>query len=392
MYVNTGKSVWNDTRYRDHNMESPRVLVADDQPHVLEALRLLLKTEGFTPETVNSPAGVLQAIRNRAFDVLLLDLNYARDTTSGNEGLELLSRIREFDSALPVVLMTAWANIELAVEAMQKGGRDFMTKPWDNQKLLKSLRRQIEEGRVLRQQQREIDEARVIQERLLPVDLPASSGCDVQIFWKPAKDVGGDYFDAIPVGSSAAAFCIGDVAGKGLPAALLMSNMQASVRVLAAGTSSPAALCRGLNRMVLKNTRSERLTTFFCGILDSERENLRYSNAGHIPPFLVREDGEIRRLEEGGMLFGIGPDSKYEEGETAFRAGDRLILLTDGITEAMNAESEDFGENRISTLLRENRQLRPADLQQKLLEAVRSFAAGEFCDDATFATIALNKH
>src|SRR4030095_14042022 len=99
---------------------------------------------------------------------LLLDLNYARDTTSGVEGLELLSRIRELDSSLPVVLMTAWGSIELAVEAMQGGGRDFVQKPWDNDKLLGSLRKQIEEGRVLREKKREVEEAREIQRRLVP--------------------------------------------------------------------------------------------------------------------------------------------------------------------------------------------------------------------------------
>src|SRR5258706_1528551 len=146
-------------------MESPRILIADDQAHVREALALLLKNEGFVSETVSSPTAVVDAVRDRNFDVLLLDMNYARDTTSGGEGLELLSRIRELDSALPVVLMTAWGSIELAVEAMQGGGRDFVQKPWDNEKLLISLRRHIEEGRVLREKQREMQEARNIQRR-----------------------------------------------------------------------------------------------------------------------------------------------------------------------------------------------------------------------------------
>src|SRR5215470_519983 len=149
-------------------MESPRILIADDQPHVLDALQLLLKNEGFVPETASSPAAVVEAVQKRNFDVLLLDLNYARDTTSGDEGLELLSRVRQLDSALPVVLMTAWASIELAVQAMQGGGRDFVQKPWDNDKLLASLRRHIEEGRVLREQKREREEARQIQLRLMP--------------------------------------------------------------------------------------------------------------------------------------------------------------------------------------------------------------------------------
>src|SRR5947207_13897046 len=175
----------------------PRVLIAVDQAHVREALQLLLKNEGFDSEAVSSPRAVMEAVQDRSFDILLLDLNYARDTTSGSEGLELLSRIRELDSSLPVVLMTAWASIELAVEAMQGGSRDFVQKPWDNEKLLGSLRRQIEEGRLSRQKKQELHDARDIQRRLLPSQLPELSACDVQAFWKPLNEVGGDYFDVI---------------------------------------------------------------------------------------------------------------------------------------------------------------------------------------------------
>jgi sigma-B regulation protein RsbU (phosphoserine phosphatase) len=372
-------------------MESPRILIADDQPHVCDALRLLLKSEGFVPEAVSSPSAVMQAVHERSFDVLLLDLNYARDTTSGGEGLELLARIRDFDSSLPVVLMTAWANIDLAVQAMQGGGRDFVQKPWDNDKLLASLRRQIEEGRLLREKNREIEEAREIQRRLLPDNLSKVSGCDIQVFWKPAKEVGGDYFDAIPLMDSTSAFCIADVGGKGLPAALLMSNMQASVRALAAGTSSPAEMCRQLNRVVLENTRSERLTTFFYGVVDSSRRTLSYSNAGHVPPFLVHQDGHIDRLTKGGIVFGVGSVMEYQQAEMSFKPGDRLVLLTDGITEAMNRDEEEFGDDRIIRLLHEHRHLGCTQLQQKLLDAVVSYAAEGLRDDAILVTVALTE-
>jgi DNA-binding NtrC family response regulator len=129
---------------------APRVLIADDQPDVLEALRLLLKTEGYQIELVSSPAGVLNALDAREFDVVLMDLNYARDTTSGQEGLDLLSRIQALDSTLPVVVMTAWSSVKVAVEAMRRGARDFIQKPWDNERLITILRTQIELSRALR--------------------------------------------------------------------------------------------------------------------------------------------------------------------------------------------------------------------------------------------------
>ncbi len=129
---------------------APIVLVADDQEHVLEALRLLLKQEGYRSETARSPAQAIAALEATEFDAALIDLNYARDTTSGQEGLDLLARIQAFDSTLPVIVMTAWANIDLAVEAMRRGARDFVQKPWDNERLLTILRTQTELCRALR--------------------------------------------------------------------------------------------------------------------------------------------------------------------------------------------------------------------------------------------------
>lgn len=129
---------------------SPRVLIADDQADVLEALRLLLKPEGYQVEPASSPAGVLNALDAREFDVLLMDLNYARDTTSGQEGLDLLSRIQAVDHTLPVVVMTAWGSVKVAVEAMRRGARDFIQKPWENERLLAIIRTQMELSRALR--------------------------------------------------------------------------------------------------------------------------------------------------------------------------------------------------------------------------------------------------
>jgi DNA-binding NtrC family response regulator len=130
------------------------VLIADDQRDVREALRLLLKAEGYAIETVDTPAAALDAVRHRDFDALLIDLNYARDTTSGQEGLDLLSHMQEIDSTMPVIVMTAWGSIQLAVEAMRRGARDFVQKPWDNARLLATVRTQVQLSRALRQAQR----------------------------------------------------------------------------------------------------------------------------------------------------------------------------------------------------------------------------------------------
>jgi DNA-binding NtrC family response regulator len=145
-----------------------RILVADDQADVLEALRLLLKGEGFRIETTTSPAGILSAVEKRDFDAVLMDLNYARDTTSGREGLDLLKQIRDLDASLPVIVMTAWGSVESAVEAMRRGARDYIEKPWDNGRLIATLRTQVELGRAIRRSQHLEEENRLLRGAGLP--------------------------------------------------------------------------------------------------------------------------------------------------------------------------------------------------------------------------------
>ncbi len=152
-----------------------RVLIADDQPDVLEALRLLLKGEGFEIESATSPAGILAALETRDFDVVLMDLNYTRDTTSGQEGLDLLNRIQGVDTMVPVVVMTAWGSVDLAVEAMRRGARDFIQKPWDNARLMAIVRTQVELSGALRRGQRLEAENRLLRHEGRPT-LIAESG------------------------------------------------------------------------------------------------------------------------------------------------------------------------------------------------------------------------
>jgi DNA-binding NtrC family response regulator len=146
----------------------PRVLVADDQPDVLEALRLLLKGHGYETETASSPAGVLATLEKRDFDALLLDMNYTRDTTSGREGLDLLSKLQGVEPDLPVIVMTAWGSVEGAVEAMRRGARDYIEKPWDNARLMTVLATQVELGRALRRARRLESENRLLRRDQLP--------------------------------------------------------------------------------------------------------------------------------------------------------------------------------------------------------------------------------
>ena len=392
----------------DRKTMQPRILIADDQQDVLDALRLLLKGHGYCIETVNSPADLLAAVARQEFDILLIDLNYARDTTSGREGLDVLSELREIEDPPPVVAMTGWATVGLAVEAMQYGVSDFVEKPWTNTRLLEILHKQIGLGRERREsrrraseearareealihqqeQEREISEAKAIQEKLLPREIPQMPGYEIASAWQSARLVGGDYFDIIPLDEKTRGICIADVAGKGMPAALLMSNLQAAVRGLSSLSVAPNLLCSRLNSIVYRNTDSDRFITFFYAQLEGPTRRLVYVNAGHNAPFVVRADGSHERLRDGGPVLGVFASRNYEMGSAQLSPGDRVILFTDGVTEACNLEGEEFGEARLLRLLKDNRTLSADELQLKILAVVAEFSAGRWQDDATLLVL-----
>ena len=377
----------------------PRILIADDQHDLLDALRLLLKGEGIVTDAVTSPEAVVDAVERSQYDLLLMDLNYTSDTTSGREGIDLLARVQQHDSLLPVIVMTGWGSVDLAVEAMRRGVCDFVQKPWDNQQLVTTLRTEIDKGRTRRRQRqleaRELDEARRIQRKLLPATLPQLDGCELAASWQPASGVSGDCFDAIAFGPSRLGLCIADVVGKGIPAALLMSNLQAAVRAFATEAAQPAELCQQVNRILCGNIAEGRFISFVYCTLDTDLGVLTYCNAGHYPPVLVHADGSVERLGIGGPVMGVFQDAAYEQGRVVVGSGDRLVLFTDGITEVLQAGADDqgpehidFGEERLTSLAVEHRACSAPALQARLVTAVTSFAGGTFQDDATLIVLA----
>jgi sigma-B regulation protein RsbU (phosphoserine phosphatase) len=388
-----------------------RILIADDQPDVLRALCLLLKGHGYTTETVTSPSDLLEALQRSEFDLLLMDLNYARDTTSGREGLDLLARLKAMESVPPIVVMTGWATVGVAVEAMQRGVTDFVEKPWTNSQLLEVLRKQIALGRERREsarlavqetqaqkviasqfheQEHEIAEARAIQEGFLPKEIAQLAGYEIAGAWQSARVVGGDYFDVLPFDGETFGLCIADVAGKGLPAALLMSNLQAAVRGLASLSVAPEDLCARLNALLCRNMASDRFVTLFYAQLDGPARRLRYVSAGHNPPFILHADGSHERLREGGGVLGIFANQAFRSGVAQLQTGDRMVLYTDGVTEACNADEEEFGEQRLLTVLQENRRRSPEAIQKEILLAVSAFSHGTWQDDATLLVVGVS--
>ena len=377
-----------------------RALVADDQPDVRAALELLLKGEGYHVDSVGSPKAVVEALQNGSYDVLLMDLNYSRDTTSGQEGLDLLSRVQAIDSRIPILVMTAWGTVEVAVEAMRRGVRDFVLKPWDNHRLLDMLQTQIEQSRIEQRRQRmqaqkqklwesELEAAREIQNRLLPARMPAVDGFQIDGLCRSARVIGGDYFDAMDLDDRRIALCIADVSGKGMPAALLMANFQAAVKATIFNTSRPAELCDRVNRVMWHNTAISQFVTFFYAVLDTHTRRLTYANAGHNEPVLLRADGTWSRLSEGGAVLGVFEDGRFDEGEVTLDTGDRVMMFTDGITEASNAAGDEFGEDRLVQLLAERRAMSAPAICRTVMSAIEHYNEERFEDDATLLVLAV---
>jgi serine phosphatase RsbU (regulator of sigma subunit) len=368
-----------------------RVLIADDQKHIVEALQLLLKGSCFLTEVVNDPAHLLRAVETGQFDAVLMDLNYTRDTTSGAEGLDLLSQIRSMNKLLPVIVLTGWGSLDLAVEAMRRGASDFVQKPWENLQLLQKLQDQISraraERRVQRQSDDELQEAREIQQKQLPRQLPEVADYDLAAITQPLRFVGGDYYDVVRVGPQETLLCIADVAGKGLSAALLMSSLQATLKPLIAQRLAPRELCHRLNRILCDLTPEGKFISFFVGLLSSRDHRLTYCNAGHNPPLLVRAEGPSTELAAAGAVLGQFPDWRYEQSTVKVSSGDRLLVFTDGLVEACNANEEPFGEHNMVRITQENSSANATDLMGLLMHAASQHCEGGFQDDATLLVL-----
>lgn len=252
------------------------------------------------------------------------------------------------------------------------------------------LQRSVERGAAqLETQQKDLERAREIQQALLPKSVPQLPGFEVATAWRPARAVGGDYFDVFRLGGGRLGICVADVVGKGVAAALLMANVQATVRAFAPGAESPGRLCSRMNAVLCENLAADKFVTFFYAVLDGERRTLRYANAGHPYPLLVSSDS-VRRLAEGGAVLGLFPDGQYQDSTVGLRSGDRLLLFTDGITEASAAEGREFGEENIVAVAQAHRASSAAELNRRVLDHATAFCEGRFHDDATLVVIAVN--
>jgi sigma-B regulation protein RsbU (phosphoserine phosphatase) len=244
----------------------------------------------------------------------------------------------------------------------------------------------LETARRERQEQ-ELEQAREIQQSLMPKEIPQVSGFEIDGTWEPARVVGGDYFDVIRLSDSKLGICIADVVGKSVSAALLMANVQASVRAFAHTSVSPSVLCERVNLVLSANIGTGKFVTFFYAVLDAQTRALQYTNAGHLQPILIRDDGKVHHLQNGGAVLGVFPDWKYEDSFLQFEAGDRLLLFTDGISEAAEGD-EEFGEQRIIADAQSCIASSAGEIKARILTNAKQFCHQQLRDDATLIVIA----
>ncbi|HEX8984568.1 MAG TPA: SpoIIE family protein phosphatase [Bryobacteraceae bacterium] len=362
-----------------------RVLVCDDQADVREALRLLLKGQGWQAVTAESPKELLSLARAEAFDLILADLNYTRDTTSGAEGLDLLASLEALGNTVPVMVMTAWGNLDVAVEAMRRGACDFIQKPWDNDKVTAAIRKQAESER---RRKSELEIAANVQQKLFPRNTRRLRTIDYSGGCAAAREVGGDYYDFLDIDDRHTGFVLADVSGKGVPAALLMANLQACFRSQSReALLRPAAMLEAVNRHFFESTAAERFATVFFGVYDEGARSLRYVNCGHVSPMLLHGSGRMESLEPTATMVGAFAQWNATEAEAYLAPDDVLLVYSDGVTEAGTDRGDEFGEDRLARTLREHQRDSAGALVAAVMNAVADFSQGSRSDDVTVVAI-----
>ena len=298
-----------------------------------------------------------------------------------------MSAVRAVDPYLPIVVMTAWSTVPLAVATMREGVCDFIEKPWDNARVLAAVERHVTDGDRLRRSRRLEADALAVQRRLLARAVPAVPGFDIGVAWNFAEPLGGDAYVAARRPNGQLAVAIADVCGKGTPAALLMASTLATLEDLVESPLPAAQVCAQLSRILTPRLGDERFVSLAFAVLDPEQGILTYANAGHPAPLLLHADGRTSRLTAGGPVLGVLAGATYEEGRLPLAPGDRLALFTDGVAEASGAAGEELGEARLLERLAEWRSVSAAEASAKVLGLARDFADGALADDATVVVV-----
>lgn len=376
----------------------PKVLVVDDEELNRELLDAILSGQYDVLEACNGEEA-LEKVKQEPPDIILLDV-----MMPGMDGYEVCRQLKgkKETEIIPVVMVTALREKEDRIQGLEAGADDFLTKPIDraevlarvksllrikylydeltdiNQTLEQRVKEQVEELRRTHAEkerlQKELEIARNIQQSFLPQSIPQLEGFELAATNVPAMEVGGDFYDFIPLAEGRWGLVIADVSGKGISAALFMALSRTLIRATAEENPTASKATNHANRLIFQDARSGMFVTLFYAILDLKEMSLRYVNAGHIPPLLLREDlSDTVLLKTKGVALGVSEDVDLEEAKIQLTKGDLVIFYTDGITEAINERKEQFGKDRLIEVIRRNYTLPAQDIIKKVQDEVMTF-------------------
>jgi len=379
-----------------------RILVVDDEPDleilITQKFRKRIRERDLDFVFAGNGQEALAKLEsNGGMDVVLTDINMPV-----MDGLTLLSNLRQRHPMLRSVIVSAYGDMSNIRMALNRGAFDFVTKPIDFRDLEITLDKTIREAVAQKEAaadrerllaiQKELDVAREIQESIVPREFPPypeREELSIHASMLPAKEVGGDFFDFFVIDRDRIGFAIGDVSGKGVPAALFMAVSRTLLRATASRGSAPDECMRQVNQILHQESISSMFVTCFYGVLNTRTGEIHYSNGGHNLPYILRTDGRVEAMEPfGGLILGAFKHSAYETGEITLQPGDCIFLYTDGITEAMNPDGEQFSNERLVESLQRVNGSPVEDIVGKVIDNVKEFTAGATqSDDMTILAV-----
>lgn len=369
-----------------------QILIIEDDPGIQKWLTDCLQRVPYGVLLASDGNTGYELAKREDVDLVILD-----HVLPGKNGREICRSLRKEDIKIPILMLTGLAGETDKILTLGMGADDYLTKPFGMRELLARvtilLKRKEELDAANRQAAefaREVEAARAVQERLFPKQLPVSNGWEFAALCLPARAVGGDYYDLFEVKPGKVLMALGDVSGKGLGAALLMSGVQATIRSRAESClKTPLQLISEVNRNFLSTSSPETFLTLFLGILELESGRLTYVNCGHPPPLLRRpEASESELLAEGGLLLGVFDSCSQVMGSCELHPGDILTIFSDGVSEARDKEERMFGDEKLQKLLEKAAERNATAFLDEIFWSVGCFTAeAEQQDDISLLVI-----
>ena len=367
-------------------MQPPyKILVVDDEPDLeplmLQRMRRDIRRGQYEFVFAHDGNEALERLNEHEdVDMVLSDINMP-----GMDGLTLLEQIPHVYPEIRAVMVSAYGDMKNIRTAMNRGAFDFVTKPIDFEDLRvtieRTLRHMMEWREALASRdklvalQNELDVAQKIQQSVLPTEFPISDYYEIDGRMQAAREVGGDFYDVLRLENGRIGLSVADVSDKGVPAALFMMSALTLLKGSAIGVGAPGAVLTEVNDLLNEENEAAMFVTLLYAVFDPSNGLLNYANGGHNPPIIVHPDGTSTLLPvTGGIALGVAPKFQYEEGTVILDPGDTIVLYTDGVTEAMNAEGEEFSLDRLRDLFTNVPPRNPKETNAAIFEAVRVFA------------------